>query len=165
MRFKTVFAASIAILGCSGALAQVPLTPSSFLLRVGAFKPSSSSGSAFGETWFTGGVEMDLFKINLGPAGAKLSFSVDTYSKGGATSVPVLLNYSVRVDKFKYSAGTGVSFVNRTGFTSSVRWAFQISIGYDLSVGLPLTLEARYFGVAGNTSAFDGFAFTVGFRL
>lgn len=166
MRMRTVFALAGAVCAFVAANAQQPL---GVLVRAGLYFPSSGTGSSLGTSWFTAGAELDLFKLKVagvGPVSSRITVSVDTYTKGGGSSVPILLNYVGQADRIKYSAGAGVSIADLPGFNSSVRFAYQLSLGYELpAVGFPLLGEVRFFGVNGVGSALDGFAFTVGIRL
>lgn len=169
MKFRTIFALSAFLVFIAPASAQITPTPLGLLVRAGIFKPATGTGSAVGDSWFTAGAEVDIFRLNLGglnPLSSKVTISVDTYSKGGASSIPVLLNYVGKADALKYSAGVGVSIARRPGFDTATKFAYQFSLGYDLPIpGVPLLAEVRYFGVTGVATSLDGFALTLGIRL
>ncbi|MGI8923826.1 MAG: hypothetical protein ACR2HJ_07275 [Fimbriimonadales bacterium] len=169
MKLKMVTLAAAAATFAGAAAQSVIPTPLGIMIRAGIFNPSSGSGGAFGESWFTAGVEVDILRLGMGglnPMRSKITVSVDTYSKSGAASVPVLVNYVGYMQRIKYSAGIGFSIADRPGHDSSANFAYQVSAGYDLPwAGLPLTAELRYFGVQGVGTALDGFALTLGFRL
>ncbi|HET6645350.1 MAG TPA: hypothetical protein VFG65_07625 [Fimbriimonadales bacterium] len=166
MKLKTISIAALAALGVGASAQSIMPTPLGTMIRFGIFKPSSGAGGASGDSWFTGGVEVDAFKLGVGPLRSRITFSVDTYSKSGASSVPILANYVAQVDRIRYSAGAGISIADVPDADSGVRFAYQISAGYDLPwAGLPLTAELRFFGVQGVGTALDGFALTLGFRI
>jgi hypothetical protein len=167
-----IFVAAAAGLVLTGAAtaAHAQLTPMGLMLRAGIFMPTSGAGGAVGDSWFTAGAEMDLFKPGFGfiplPLDPKITLSVDAYNKSGVSAVPVLMNLRIRQGALRFSAGVGLAFSDTLDDDSSTEFAFQVSGGYDLPwLGLPLTAELRYFGVQGVGTALDGFAFTIGFRL
>ncbi len=148
------------------AVAQFPSV--GLTVRAGVFFPTTAAASAGAERWYQAGAEYELFKLRL-PAtdlATALSLSLDTYGRGGSSSVPLLANLSVRSDRIRYSAGVGASFVRRSGFENRTRLAYQASIGYDVLKGpMPVVIEARYFGVVDTSNFFDGIALSIGVRL
>ena len=171
MRFRLamIVGAALGVSCFYSASAQIVPTPLGLLVRAGIFKPTSGTGSAVGSDWFTAGVEMDLFRLRLAgidPIGGRITLSIDTYSRSGASSIPVLLNFSAKSDQLKYSFGAGVSIAKRPGFDTVTRFAYQFSLGYELPIpGVPILAEARFFGVSGMATALDGIALTLGIRL
>ena len=168
-RFLVAGAAGLVLAGAA-AHANAQLTPMGLILRAGIFMPTSGAGGAVGDSWFTAGAEMDLFKPGFGfipiPLDPKITLSVDAFNKSGVSAVPVLVNLRIRQGALRFSAGVGVAFADTLDTDSSTEFAYQISAGYDLPwLGLPLTAELRYFGVQGVGTALDGFALTMGFRL
>lgn len=168
LRWMTAALAGGALLAAGAAQAQ--LTPLGAMIRGGIFMPSSGMGGAIGSNWFTAGAEMDLFRPGFGfipiPLDPKVTLSVDTYSKSGVASVPVLLNLRIKQGQLRFSVGAGVAFADIPNENEKVEFAYQISAGYDLPwFGLPLTAELRYFGVQKTMTTLDGFAVTLGFRL
>ena len=159
--------AGVAIAGV--AVAQTPINkPLGFLLRFGFFRPTSGAAAALGDQWFTAGVEFSLFKARLPGSDlqGEITLSGDTFSKGGATAVPVLLNYVGYTSSIRYSVGAGAAMLNRDLFENEVRFAMQFSAGYIWKQGpIPLILEIRYYSIFDNNRFFDGFGLTVGLKL
>lgn len=152
-----------------GASAQIVPSPLGILVRAGTFQPSSGTGSAIGEGWFAAGIEMDIFKLRLGPIdplGARISLSVDTYNRGSASSLPILVNFAGNQNRLKYSFGVGVAVADLPGQETEINFAYQLSLGYHIPwTGLPIIAEVRFFGVSGVDTALDGFALTLGIKL
>jgi hypothetical protein len=138
-------------------------------VRAGVFFPATTAGSALGDNWFTAGIELDVFKLGfLGfdPLQARLSLSVDTYTRSNASSLPILANFVKRQGRLKLSAGAGIAITNLPAEDSEVRFAYQFSLGYDLPwLGIPVMAEVRWFGVNGASNLADGIAVTLGLRL
>lgn len=167
---RTALVSALALVGAiSAAQAQTNL---GVLVRAGLFSPTDGEARNLGEAWFTGGAEISLGKFPFMNGGAgrnplKLTFSVDAYSKEGASAVPVLANVVQYTSKnFFWSAGVGGAATHRSGFKDAFQLAYQIGVGYDFgSSNSPITLQARFFSVNEVGSLLDGFAFTVGIRL
>ena len=172
MRIRTVTAA-VATIIFTGVFSQAPAQdnqPLGALLRFGIFWPSNSESSAIGDTWLTGGAELRIAGLRSGATAAgyssSLSISVDAYSRGGASSVPILLNYVGSKNRMHYAVGAGVSVAERPDHERAVKFAYQVLAGYDWSTsGTPLTVEIRWFTVADVGSTLDGFAVTIGIRM
>lgn len=150
------------------AAAHAQLTPFGVMVRGGIFMPSSGAGGAVGNSWLAAGVEMDIFRVGFIPIplDPKFTLSADTYSKSGVSGVPVLFNLRIKQGPLRFSGGVGFAFADIPDDDSKVRFAYQVSGGYDLPwLGLPLTAEVRFFGVQGVGTVLDGFALTLGFRL
>jgi hypothetical protein len=109
-----------------------------------------------------------VIRLPIGVPGmsSSISISADVYGKSGATSVPILVNWVGRGNKFKYSFGGGVAFIDRPTFDDATRFGYQVSIGYEVvKVPTPVTLELKYFGVTDSSNFLDGIAVTVGIKI
>lgn len=140
------------------------------LIRAGLFSPTDGDARALGKTWFTGGGEFSVGKLPFsgkGPNPPRLTFSIDAYSKAGASSLPIMVNMVQYTSKsFFWTAGVGGASVHRSGFKDSFELAYSVGAGYDYgSASSPITFQVRFFSVNDVGSLLDGFAFTVGVRM
>ncbi|MCH8274449.1 MAG: hypothetical protein IH851_06650 [Armatimonadetes bacterium] len=166
------FAAILAVLTSVGVFpspASAQTEPLGLLVRAGFFWPAAVDARAIGKQWFTIGAEMELGELRLGGSGgyrATYSISLDTYTRAGASSLPVLINYVGYVNEYHYTLGAGVAFVDRPGFDNAAKLTYQVGVGYEISGGpAPLIVELRWWSVSDVSSFLDGFSFTIGVRL
>ncbi|MBV6503942.1 MAG: hypothetical protein AKCLJLPJ_02037 [Fimbriimonadales bacterium] len=157
------------VLAAAGASAQNSgQAPLGLLVRAGFFYPSDTVAREEGKQWFTFGAELDLGKVPLISSASNLrySVSVDTYSKGGFTGVPILLNFTSYSKDFHISFGVGAAAVDRPGFDDPMKLAYQVAIGWDFSTGpTGTTVELRWRSIANVASSLDGVGLTIGVRL
>ncbi len=174
MKVKFVFAAlaaSSGMLAAGHALAQES-KPVGLSIRAGLVWPTTKQARNEGQNWFGAGLDYKIGNLRYGTQAAGFSssygLSLDVFSKGDFSSVPLTVNYTGRSDQFYYSAGVGVAFVKfpLTAFEThkETKLAYQISFGYDFNkTGMPIFVEARYFGNA--ESRLAAFGTFVGIRF
>ena len=153
--------------------------PLGLTVRVGAIFPTTrnldqpiGTTSKLGNIGFAGGVEwefMKLFDEKKEDATAGVSVSVDAYGGNRFSNIPILVNYTGRVDQFLYSVGAGYGF-GRVKYDAPVgsqtrnRFAYQASVGYEFSKGqTPMFVEARWYG--SSERHLNGIAAMVGVRF
>lgn len=128
--------------------------PTGLSARIGVFSPTSSFARDLGKTWFGLGVDYKLNNIALTQAAtgmpSYLGLSLDYYSHGSNSNIPVVLNYNVRSGQFVYFAGAGVDFYNIDDLSDSgTGLDLQAGVTYEFgaagTASLPLFLQAKYF--------------------
>lgn len=140
-------------------------------VRIGYFWPANSRASAGKSQWFTVGAEFkvldDTFIMRNPLTPGHFSFSADLMEGDGFRSVPLLVNYNVRVaENFTASAGGGVSFTSRPGFDDDASFAFQASLVYDWAIeGFPVLVRLAWNGVSSVDRELDGFSLTAGVKF
>jgi hypothetical protein len=162
-------AVPLAALGCA-AIAPAQVTkPLNLSIRAGIFTPSSSVARDAGKSWFAIGAEARIKDIGVSMTNpghsSYLTVSVDSFSKGGFRSIPILANYVYRTDELYFTGGAGVALVEEPGGDDETRFGYQIGAGWDFARGAtPFFVEAKWFGTSGN-DRLNGFGFYVGVRL
>lgn len=140
-------------------------------VRIGYFWPANSRAAAGKSQWFTVGAEFkvlnDTFLVRNPLTPGHFSLSADLMEGDGFRSVPVLLNYNLRVsENFTASAGGGVSFTSRPGFDDDASFAFQASLVYDWAIeGFPVLVRLAWNGVSSVDMELDGFSLTAGVKF
>jgi len=144
--------------------------PLGLSVRLGVFLPTGTVGENLGHTWFAGGLD---YKINTVPVSAPtqyaglpsyLSISGDYYEKNGDRSIPVAVNYNMRVKGYVFSAGIGAEDTTYSGGNSTIGLSGQVGASYDFSsFTFPLFLQAKYF--LSGKSEFRGVGVYVGARF
>jgi hypothetical protein len=139
-------------------------------VRIGAFLPLSSAGTDIGSEWFAGGLDYKLSSVatanpaSVGSLPSFLSISGDYYEKEGNRTIPVALNYNVKMNKLLYAVGAGVEDAQLNGGTSTISFAAQAAVSYDLSKApIPIFLQAKYF--YSNHEEFRGIGVFLGARF
>lgn len=143
------------------------------LVRFGNFRPSELQAKNEGKQWPVFGVQFNLGKQRMGANGSSsgLAISIDGYSKGSLTGIPVMVNQVSANKGIILSAGLGVSFNREAKPTisglekkSRMQVAYGFGAGYDLAkYKVPGVLEIRYFG--NGYSTLQGFSIGVGLRF
>ncbi len=140
-------------------------------VRIGYFWPANSRAAAGKSQWFTVGTEFKVLDdtfISRNPLmPGHFSFSADLMEGDGFRSVPLLLNYNLRVsENFTASAGGGVSFTNRPGFDDNASFAYQASLVYDWAIqGFPVLVRLAWNGVGAVDKELDGFSLSAGVKF
>jgi hypothetical protein len=167
----TIMATALLVASSTVTFAQ-ETRPMGLSLRFGAFMPSERLAKDEGETWFGGGVEyriQDLAMGENGGAAGQLSISLDYFNKGDFTRVPLLLNYTARMEQFYFIAGAGVDFaeyrtVRGAPTKSRTEFAWQAGVGFDLAKGpTPVFVEAKWLG--SQREVLNGWGVFVGVRF
>lgn len=142
------------------------------LVRLGNFRPSELQAKHEGKQWATFGLQFNIGKQHATADGSSgLAVSIDAYSKGSLTGIPVMINQVSRHKNIVLSAGLGVSFNREARETmsglekkSATQVAYGFGAGYDLTkYKVPGLLEIRYFG--NGYSTLQGFSIGVGLRF
>ncbi|MER3413275.1 MAG: hypothetical protein C4341_03375 [Armatimonadota bacterium] len=140
-------------------------------VRVGYFWPANSRAAAGKSQWFTVGTEFkvldDTFLMRNPLTPGHFSFSADLMEGNGFRSVPLLLNYNLRVlENLTASAGGGISFTSRPGFKDNTSFAYQASLVYDWAIqGFPILVRLAWNGVSSVDEELDGFSLTAGVKF
>lgn len=170
---RTLFSlGSVLALGAAlstGAIAQ-ETKPVGLSARLGFFFPSSSDAQDAGKNWLGLGVDYKLGDLRAGAkAGYVASYgvSVDYFNKGDYRSVPILLTYYGRQERFYYLAGAGVSLnkvPSGSGSRSETEFAYAVGVGVEFSrFNQPLFAELRWLG--NSESSLSGWGVFVGIRF
>ena len=152
-----------------GASAPDLPSPQGLSVHVGQFFPTSRTARDFeGGHWFLAGIGYDVSKrYNFFGTGVGTMVSLDYYSKGSFTAVPIMINATSRTGRVFMGAGAGVSFVHRidsTGSFAETTFGYQVFAGFDFIDGpQPVYLEARFIGNGRPDLA--GFGLSVGTRF
>ena len=116
------------------------------------FFPLSTAGTDIGREWFAGGLDYKLSNVatasnaTLGALPAYYSISADYYEKDSNRTIPVVLHYNVKMDKILYSVGIGAEDAQLNGSNSTISFAAQAAVSYDLvKLPIPIFIQAKYF--------------------
>lgn len=168
---KVAALAAVALAVAVPAMAQ-EVKPLGLSVRAGLFLPQSGAGKDQGKQWFGFGASYKIKDMEFGTYdrgyASQLDVSLDYYSKGDLSSMPVLANYVMRQNQIFYSVGAGVSFAkvydNRPNTKNRMLFAYQLGVGYDfVQSQTPFFVEAKYFGTT--KSELNGFGLYVGARF
>lgn len=151
----TLMAAALLVAGAAVSSAQ-ETKPLGISVRAGVFMPAQRVARNEGRNWFGAGVEYKIsdlsFASDMSNYNGQLSVSLDYFNKGQFRRVPLLLNYTGRVNEFYYVAGLGADFAKYrtvTGgpTTSKTELGYQLGFGYEFSKGpTPAFVEAKWLG-------------------
>lgn len=165
-----LIAALCATAGCALAQETKPIGVS---IKIGQIEPQGRAAREEGKRWVIVGADMKVkdMKYDGKGKGEYLTASVDFYSKGDFSSIPLMLNYVVRQNEWYFLAGAGVAFTQDSRVFGSdtitdeaIELAFGIGVGYDFqNWKSPLFAEARYMG--NGNDRLSGFAVSIGVRL
>lgn len=147
--------------------------PKGLSARAGFFFPGSGGARDEGATWFGLGFDYKMGYIgdrkvldrNLS---ASYGLSLDWYGKGRWSNIPIMFNYTGRESQFYYSVGAGIGFQKTPdgvgGSRSGTKFAYQLSVGYDISkASQAFFVEGKYFGAS--NSELSGFGLFGGIRF
>jgi len=147
-----IVAVAVGVAATTPAFAQEK-KPMGLSVRLGLFFPSSDQAKDVGKNWFGGGIEYKLGDLNYGAQkghSASYSISIDTFSKGGFGTTPILLNYIARKENIYYKGGIGIGLLKLPVFGGSdnkSQFAYQLAIGYDFNKGnVPYFAEIAWLG-------------------
>lgn len=172
MKVSRILLLSSAVLALAGSAFAQASQPKGLSARFGVFLPSNGAARDQSKTWL--GVGLDY---RLGYVGQKTiadrdvsaftSISVDWFGSGSYSSLPVMFNYTVRLDSLYAGAGAGLAFQRRpeaVGTDTNSRFAFQLNVGYDfVKQNQPIFAELRYWG--GSSAQHTGFGLYGGIRF
>jgi len=148
------FAAAFVAFGAVSANAQES-KPLGLTLRAGLFWPSERyTRDRSSEQWFAFGVEYKLPGLKqpavMAKYGGDFSISLDYFNKSDFSNVPVLLNYTGKMNQLYYVVGAGVGFTKKEkplgGTQSNTSFAYQLGVGYEFSTKTPVFAELKYIG-------------------
>jgi hypothetical protein len=141
-------------------------------IRLGLFQPTDGTTQDLaGRSWFAFGVDYRLGMLNWGRDArdsrymAAYGISIDFQAKDDFRTIPILLNYIGRIDRFFYSAGVGVG-INNLPSSDKTAFAYQIGVGFDVfkdANNPPIFVEIKYHG--SERSEISGFGAYVGVRF
>ncbi len=145
--------------------------PSGIAIRGGLFFPSDATAKAEGKTWFGVGLDYKTkdveFEAMRGGYDTSYTISVDYYSKGDYSNMPIMLNYVSRRDNFYYGGGAGLGYAKTPtagGTSTNTEMTYQFSVGFEFQKGtMPFFIEGRYWGCA--ESALTGTAIYAGIKF
>lgn len=152
-----------------GAFAQES-KPLGVSARLGLFFPSSNAAQDEGANWLGIGLDYKLGDLKSGAAkgyNASYGLSLDYFNKGDFRSLPILLTYTGRQERFYYTVGGGVS-LNKVaqggGSRSDTEFAYAVGLGVDFTrFNQPMFAELRWMG--NSDSTLSGFGVFVGIRF
>ncbi|MEI6512496.1 MAG: hypothetical protein WCO51_04375 [bacterium] len=159
----------VALVAAFGSRANAQYEPlgTGLSVRAGAFFPSDASArDAEGATWLTVGAEWRFFKLpSVNPLfKSNLTLSADWYGSGSLYAIPVLANYSARMDKFLFSVGLGLAFDQDLGGSVGTDLAWAASVGMEFLPGpTPIYGALRYNG--SGADGLNGLSAVVGVRF
>lgn len=166
MKLSTLGAVSAAFVLCAAAGAQTANAPLGASLRLGLVLPTNSSTvDDAGSSMFGFGVDYKLTKLpSIGGLSSGLGVSVDYFSRGDYSNVPLLVNYTLTKNRFSVFAGVGVAFTSLPG-KNDTKFGYQAGISYDLPTAssTPLFVQAGFFGT--EQSKLNGVGLYLGYRF
>jgi hypothetical protein len=169
MRNRWIAKAGVAalVVGCAAGASAQSNGPTGISLRIGAFFPTSSGA---GGTYTAFGADYKLSSLPGNVTGSGMigywGLSADYYSRGGASNLPLVVNYNLRQGAIVYSLGAGVEFYNLDDLNGSSGTGFdaQAGIAYDISTKvIPVFLQAKFF--LASHDADRGFGIYAGVRF
>lgn len=157
--------------GAVSAYAQ-EVKPIGLSIRAGLFWPSERfTRDNSSDQWFAFGAEYKLRNISLSETaaqyGGELSLSADYFTKSDFSNIPVLLNYTGKVQGFYYVVGAGVGFTKEEkalgGTRSGTAFAYQLGAGYEFGTKTPVFAEVKWIG--SSRTKLNGFGVFGGVRF
>lgn len=163
---------AVAALALASVAAAQETKPIGVSLKFGQFQPQGREAKNEGKRWVFLGMDTKIrdMKYEKG-RGEYLTASVDYFSKGDMSSIPVMVNWVNRTNEWYFMAGAGLAFTEDFRVVSSERvsddsieLAYSIGVGYDFQwAKSPLFGEVRFMG--NGNDRLNGFAVSIGVRL
>lgn len=163
--FAKILVAGIAVSAASVAGAQTN-GPIGLSARIGVFLPTDKFAHDLSANWFAVGADykfrdLPMSSVAMGTV-SYLGLSVDYYSHGDTSALPIVANYNIRSGQFVYSAGIGVDFVRIGANTSGL--CGQLAAAYEFgNIPTPVFVQAKYF--MSSKSQLNGFGLFAGIRF
>jgi hypothetical protein len=168
LRKSWIVKAGVASMILAGAALSSAQTngPTGLTIRAGVFLPTSQLARAISNSWFTFGADYKFNNTSVSAPTmgtlAYLGLSVDYYSSGNNSALPVAVTYNVRSGQLVWSAGIGIDFVRLGANTSGL--AGQVGVAYEFGTApTPFLLQAKYF--LSSKTDLNGFGLYAGVRF
>ncbi len=153
--------------GCAVSASAQSNGPLGISPRIGILESTSSNVKG---SWVGIGLDYKLGALPASIPGSGLlgywGLSVDYYSHGATSNLPIVLNYNLRQGSLVYSLGAGIEFYDLDNLNESSGTGFdaQAGISYDFKTPvLPLFLQLKYYLASHNEDR--GFGLYLGARF
>jgi hypothetical protein len=142
---------------------EVPELSRDWTIRAGLFIFNSETArEAEGTVSFGGSVERRVYEGTT----YDITIGVGYYGLDKVYSIPIMIHYIGRQNRWRYGFGAGYSFGKRLSGRGMSGATIGLLLGYQLHVGrYPANVDLRYNFISGANSELDGYSLTFGIKF